>query len=34
MFPDFLIPITIMAAAAGAVGLWIKFTDRDKRDKS
>ena len=33
MFPDFLIPVTIVAGAAAAVGLWIMFTGRDKQDR-
>jgi hypothetical protein len=33
MIPDFLIPVVIIAGAAGAVGLWIVFTGRDKEDK-
>jgi hypothetical protein len=33
-FPLFLVPVTIVASIAAAVGLWIMLTGRDKpRDR-
>jgi hypothetical protein len=29
MFPLYLVPITIMAAIAAVVGLYLRFTERD-----